>query len=158
MPVWSCGSVLWGQQHVLCGQLNQMLWGCPQLLLQQHVCDAWQRLCCCVAALSLQASRLVCSESGGHAVRKVWSAWNGSLVRKAEVHSAAQTTVRGILDSQLNDIRDSGTWKAERIIVTSQGPSIRVEGRPDPVLNFCANNYLGLSVSSYFADRSLIQH
>ncbi len=24
-------------------------------------------------------------------------------------------------------------------------PEVRVEGRPDPVLNFCANNYLGLS-------------
>lgn len=45
---------------------------------------------------------------------------------------------------QLDDIRAAGTHKGERVIVTPQGTTIRVaDGRP--VLNLCANNYLGLA-------------
>jgi glycine C-acetyltransferase len=48
------------------------------------------------------------------------------------------------LQHQLDDIRAAGTWKTERVIVTPQGTMIRVsDGRP--VLNLCANNYLGLA-------------
>jgi glycine C-acetyltransferase len=43
----------------------------------------------------------------------------------------------------LDDIRQSGLWKEERIIESPQGAEIRVAGRE--VVNFCANNYLGLS-------------
>jgi len=68
-----------------------------------------------------------------------------------QLQSAAQSAMRDILDSQLNAIRESGTWKAERVITTSQGPSISVQDRPNPVLNFCANNYLGLSVSTFYS-------
>ncbi|HOQ61435.1 MAG TPA: glycine C-acetyltransferase [Vicinamibacterales bacterium] len=45
---------------------------------------------------------------------------------------------------QLDDIRAAGTFKDERVILTPQGTTIRVsDGRP--VLNLCANNYLGLA-------------
>jgi glycine C-acetyltransferase len=45
---------------------------------------------------------------------------------------------------QLDDIRDAGTYKNERVIITAQGSTIRVtDGKP--VLNLCANNYLGLA-------------
>lgn len=54
-------------------------------------------------------------------------------------------SIKPILDQQLQDIRDAGTYKAERIITTPQSSAIQVEGRDDEVLNFCANNYLGLS-------------
>jgi glycine C-acetyltransferase len=48
------------------------------------------------------------------------------------------------LVQQLDDIRAAGTWKTERVIATPQGTTIRVsDGKP--VLNFCANNYLGLA-------------
>ena len=48
------------------------------------------------------------------------------------------------LQTQLEDIRAAGTYKRERVIVTPQGTTIRVaDGRP--VLNLCANNYLGLA-------------
>jgi glycine C-acetyltransferase len=48
------------------------------------------------------------------------------------------------LESQLEEIRRAGTEKRERVITTPQGRAIRVaDGQP--VLNFCANNYLGLS-------------
>ncbi len=49
------------------------------------------------------------------------------------------------LQQELESIRESGLYKSERVIVSPQGPEIMVEGRPRPVLNFCANNYLGLS-------------
>ena len=45
---------------------------------------------------------------------------------------------------QLAEIRAAGTYKNERVIVTAQGTAIRV-GDGKPVLNFCANNYLGLA-------------
>jgi len=45
--------------------------------------------------------------------------------------------------SILDDIRQSGLWKDERIIESPQAAEIRVGGRT--VINFCANNYLGLS-------------
>src|SRR5881396_3490807 len=48
------------------------------------------------------------------------------------------------LSRQLDEIRAAGTYKRERVIITPQGTSIRVaDGRP--VLNLCANNYLGLA-------------
>jgi glycine C-acetyltransferase len=48
------------------------------------------------------------------------------------------------LQTQLTDIRAAGTYKRERVIVTPQGTTIRVaDGQP--VLNLCANNYLGLA-------------
>src|SRR5512137_2330316 len=50
---------------------------------------------------------------------------------------------REILARALQEIRDAGTWKEERLIESPQGAEIRVAGRT--VLNFCANNYLGLS-------------
>jgi glycine C-acetyltransferase len=45
--------------------------------------------------------------------------------------------------AELEDIKTAGLFKSERIITSEQGPEIRVGGRT--VLNFCANNYLGLS-------------
>ena len=45
---------------------------------------------------------------------------------------------------ELNSIKESGLYKNERTIVTPQGADIRVSNG-DEVINFCANNYLGLS-------------
>jgi glycine C-acetyltransferase len=50
---------------------------------------------------------------------------------------------RSIYAQALADIRASGLYKDERILSTPQGAVIRAGGRE--VLNFCANNYLGLS-------------
>jgi glycine C-acetyltransferase len=44
----------------------------------------------------------------------------------------------------LKEIQEAGTWKEERLIATPQGAAIRTGGGGE-VLNFCANNYLGLS-------------
>ncbi len=51
----------------------------------------------------------------------------------------AKEVVRGVT----REIREAGTWKEERLIASPQGVEILVSGRK--VLNFCANNYLGLS-------------
>ncbi len=48
------------------------------------------------------------------------------------------------LQKELKEIREAGLYKEERIIVTPQDAKIRVQSGQE-VLNFCANNYLGLS-------------
>ncbi len=53
-------------------------------------------------------------------------------------------SLKNHLIEQLDDIRQSGLYKEERQIATPQGSHISVVGGRD-VLNFCANNYLGLS-------------
>ena len=52
--------------------------------------------------------------------------------------------VKEDLTKEIQSIRDAGLYKAERIIMTPQGAEIEVKGGQE-VLNFCANNYLGLS-------------
>lgn len=59
--------------------------------------------------------------------------------------SSAWAATRAILDQELKAIKNAGTWKEERIITSRQGALIDVEGKTEKVLNFCANNYLGLS-------------
>ncbi len=49
------------------------------------------------------------------------------------------------LQNEIATIKENGLYKSERIIVSEQGPEIEVAGRNSKVLNFCANNYLGLS-------------
>ena len=48
------------------------------------------------------------------------------------------------LQEELSNIKDEGLYKSERIIMNPQGSLIRVS-TGEEVLNFCANNYLGLS-------------
>lgn len=47
------------------------------------------------------------------------------------------------IKQEVNEIEAAGLLKKERIITSAQGPEITVNGKT--VLNFCANNYLGLS-------------
>ena len=49
----------------------------------------------------------------------------------------------GRIQAALNEIEQAGLYKKERIITSEQGAEIKVNGKT--VLNFCANNYLGLS-------------
>ena len=52
--------------------------------------------------------------------------------------------MKAAIDEQLTGIREAGTWKRERIIISPQDAAIRVASGQE-VLNFCANNYLGLA-------------
>jgi glycine C-acetyltransferase len=47
------------------------------------------------------------------------------------------------ISAELEDVKAAGLYKTERVITSAQGPEITVNGKK--VLNFCANNYLGLS-------------
>ena len=47
-------------------------------------------------------------------------------------------------ETRLQEIRDAGTWREERIITTPQSAHVDTTARKD-VLNLCANNYLGLA-------------
>lgn len=53
-------------------------------------------------------------------------------------------TIQNRLQTEIQEIKDSGLYKNERVITSPQGADIKLEdGRS--VINFCANNYLGLS-------------
>ncbi len=52
------------------------------------------------------------------------------------------------LEAELQDIKDAGLYKNERVIVSPQGADIEVASADGEVLNFCANNYLGLADNS----------
>ena len=54
--------------------------------------------------------------------------------------------IKKILKEQIVDIKEAGTFKNERVIQTPQETEINVLGKS--VINFCANNYLGLSNNS----------
>ena len=54
------------------------------------------------------------------------------------------TSVQQEISGELDEIRSAGLFKAERVIVSPQGSSIRVADGKE-VLNLCANNYLGLA-------------
>ena len=57
--------------------------------------------------------------------------------------------MKAALQTELAGIRDAGLFKEERYILTPQAADVRVEyppgAKPKDVVNFCANNYLGLS-------------
>ena len=54
------------------------------------------------------------------------------------------TSIKKHLEQELQAIKAQGLYKEERIIVSSQGPEITLD-TGQKVLNFCANNYLGLA-------------
>jgi len=54
------------------------------------------------------------------------------------------TAFRNHLSIQLKEIEEAGLYKNERVIISPQGAEIELESG-QKVLNFCANNYLGLS-------------
>lgn len=54
------------------------------------------------------------------------------------------STLQPVLQKELKEIEEAGLYKKERIIVSPQGADIRLNDGKE-VINFCANNYLGLS-------------
>jgi glycine C-acetyltransferase len=64
------------------------------------------------------------------------------------------------LETTLEEIRAAGLYKTERVITTPQSVEIRVKGGEE-VLNFCANNYLGLANNPHVitaAHKALDEH
>ncbi|RUV01727.1 glycine C-acetyltransferase [Mesorhizobium sp. M6A.T.Cr.TU.017.01.1.1] len=54
------------------------------------------------------------------------------------------------IDSELQGLKSAGLYKSERVITSTQSAEIEVGG--EKVLNFCANNYLGLADSAELRD------
>jgi glycine C-acetyltransferase len=52
--------------------------------------------------------------------------------------------IKDILKKEIQEIKDEGLYKSERIITTAQDAAIKIS-TGEEVINFCANNYLGLS-------------
>jgi len=52
--------------------------------------------------------------------------------------------IKGHLEKEIQEIKDAGLYKSERIITSSQDAVIKIS-TGEEVINFCANNYLGLS-------------
>ncbi|MBQ5435603.1 MAG: glycine C-acetyltransferase, partial [Bacteroidales bacterium] len=61
------------------------------------------------------------------------------------------TDFQKYLEAELQGIRDAGLYKEERVITSAQQAAIKVAPGKD-VLNFCANNYLGLANSQALVD------
>jgi glycine C-acetyltransferase len=64
-------------------------------------------------------------------------------VKSPRINDMSDTHLRQALRQQLEDLRQRGLYKQERLLQSPQGSAIRVANRE--VINFCANNYLGLA-------------
>ena len=53
-------------------------------------------------------------------------------------------TIENKLEIELNEIKKAGLYKTERIITSAQDITIKISSGEE-VINFCSNNYLGLS-------------
>lgn len=62
-------------------------------------------------------------------------------------------TLQPVLESELKEIKEAGLYKTERIISTPQAADIEANGKD--VINFCANNYLGLSSNPKVIDAAI---
>ncbi|CAE8655869.1 unnamed protein product, partial [Polarella glacialis] len=72
------------------------------------------------------------------------------LARRAQSSVAMLTMARNSaflshLASEVEGMKAAGTFKTERVITGPQGSEVTVSSSSAPVLNFCGNNYLGLS-------------
>ncbi|EAN92158.1 putative 2-amino-3-ketobutyrate coenzyme A ligase [Trypanosoma cruzi] len=57
----------------------------------------------------------------------------------------ANPALRQIAAAQIAAVKEAGTYKSERVITSKQSALIDVQSSTQPLLNFCANNYLGLA-------------
>ena len=53
-------------------------------------------------------------------------------------------SIKKYLQDEIEEIKEAGLYKSERIITSSQDAVIKIS-TGEEVINFCANNYLGLS-------------
>ena len=74
------------------------------------------------------------------------SVYRARVMKLQFINARQASSYVAILKAELSSIEEAGTWKHERIIASSQRTRIMLNNGSE-VLNFCANNYLGLSVS-----------
>ena len=63
-------------------------------------------------------------------------------------------TIKHDLQAEIAAIKSNGLYKIERVIISKQGAEINTTSQRN-VLNFCANNYLGLSASPEVIDAGI---
>jgi glycine C-acetyltransferase len=66
------------------------------------------------------------------------------MLRKTKKENAMSTAFYQQIRDQLDEVKAEGLYKSERIITSQQSASVHISTGED-VLNFCANNYLGLA-------------
>ena len=67
-----------------------------------------------------------------------------SLISKRLFSGAAKPNhLKAVCQAQIDQMKEAGTYKTERVITSAQDMEIEANGKR--VINFCANNYLGLS-------------
>lgn len=64
------------------------------------------------------------------------------------------TNTQPIVEKVLSEIKEAGLWKGQRVLSGRQGVEIEADGRQ--LLNFCANNYLGLSGRQELVDAAKV--
>ncbi|KAJ2317152.1 hypothetical protein IWW52_003279 [Coemansia sp. RSA 2704] len=69
-------------------------------------------------------------------------------------HAQLPAALEERVSKALDGMRAAGTFKSERVIATPQRASIEVQGAARSVLNFCANNYLGLADHPQVVERA----
>ncbi len=69
------------------------------------------------------------------------------MLKISRASFSANASAKQVIQSELEGIKSAGTWKTERVITSEQAANVKVDGLDGEVINFCANNYLGLSVS-----------
>ncbi|CAD7960115.1 unnamed protein product [Amoebophrya sp. A120] len=97
-----------------------------------------------VAASNTAASSS--SSSSSHFVAPPRSrAYAAPRLRPFSAVAAQPKSLQEVCSDTLDEMKAKGTYKQERVITSMQAPAIQVEGsKHKQVLNFCANNYLGL--------------
>lgn len=68
-----------------------------------------------------------------------------SPVTQKRRYSVAEQNLLKQICAECDDIKEAGLWKNERVITTKQDSYVGVQNQEKRILNFCANNYLGLS-------------
>lgn len=66
-----------------------------------------------------------------------------SFAKKLKTQTLCTVEMKEYLSNTIAEIKEAGLYKEERLIESAQQAAISVKGKQ--VLNFCANNYLGLS-------------
>jgi len=67
------------------------------------------------------------------------------MLNRVGLRTFASPAFSQTLRNELESIHAAGTYKRERVIISDQSSEISVMESDEPVLNFCANNYLGLA-------------
>lgn len=86
-------------------------------------------------------------------LRRVITTASKQVFSKQRNYTKATEKMNVILNAQLAEIEQQGLYKRERVIASAQDAEITVSSKK--VLNFCANNYLGLSNNSQLIDAAI---